>query len=328
MLGLVPVLASEAEAQFLSSLPKEFCQDTKIGGYVVGRYTSTDDSRSVSDGGFDIKQARVSVDGKVMDFSYRVQVEASRATGDAPDREVRLIDAFVEWGRYPWLKVKAGEFHRCFTFENPYNPWDIGFDNNAQVVNRLAGGRDIGLQLSGDLLPAADGHCLVGYQLGVFNGQGMNLNDKDKRRDVMGGLSFSPFRSWTVGLFGWKGSYVTDDGVSQGRNLWAAGIRHEGDWTLRGEYAASNGHDTRPADGWYATVGVPAAKGLKIYAKWDVYRDGKTMSGATSQYDITANCYLCRNLKFQLEYFFTHKGDALAGDRNFNTLMAEVYCRF
>lgn len=321
-------IAGYAHAQYLSSVKSDFIQNTKIGGYVIGRYTATDEKESSTDGGFDVKQARVSVDGKVMDFTYKLQVEASRTTTEGgDDRKVRLLDAFVEWGKYKEFRIKAGEFHRCFTFENPYNPWDIGCDNNAQVINKLVGGRDLGLQFQGDLFPVSDGRSLFSYQVGVFNGQGMNLDDEDKQRDIMGGIAVSPIKDWQIGVFGWKGSY-TSNGIKQNRDRWSAGLKYEKDWTIRAEYVSSEGHNTTSTDGWYATVGAPVAKGLKVYAKWDVYRTGKTMEGATSQYDISANYYFCKNVKLQLNYYYTHKGKNLVGDRDYNTLMAEVYCKF
>ena len=63
----------------------------------------------------------------------------------------------VEWLKHKEFKIKIGQFKRPFTFENPMNPIDIGFNSQAQSVLKLAGfndrtgeqsssGRDIGGQ--------------------------------------------------------------------------------------------------------------------------------------------------------------------------------------
>lgn len=66
-------------------------------------------------------------------------------------------------GRNMIYQDKVGQFKRPFTFENPMNPIDQGFMSYAQNVTNLSGfndrtgehssnGRDIGIQLQGDLL--------------------------------------------------------------------------------------------------------------------------------------------------------------------------------
>jgi hypothetical protein len=316
-------------AQFLSHVNEENAQ-VKLSGYIIGQYQATDNKESINDGGFSVKQARVSMDGKLLkDFAFKFQVEASKSTKSVnSDKNVKLLDAFVEWRKYTEAKIKIGEFHRCFTFENPYNPWDVGFDDNAQVVSYLVGGRDLGIQVQGDLFPDKQSKRFLGYQVGVFNGQGMNFTDKDKQRDIMGGIYIQPINKWFLGFYKWKGSYVTDDDIKQNRDRWSVGLKYESDWTFRSEYVSSKGKNTEPTDGWYATIGVPVMKGLKIYGKWDVIRENKQSEKASSVYEISANYYLCRNMKIQLDYGFHHKGESLTGDKDYNILIANLYYKF
>src|SRR3712207_9391463 len=99
----------------------------------------------------------------------------------------------AEWQRYTAVRVKIGQFKRPFSFENPLHPITQGFMSYSQNVQKLAGfsdrtgahpsnGRDMGVQLQGDILPNASGRNLLHYQVGVFNGQGINTKDVDRRK--------------------------------------------------------------------------------------------------------------------------------------------------
>ena len=170
--------------------------------------------------------------------------------------------------------VKAGQFKRPFTFENPMHPIDQGFLGYSQNVNALAGfsdragaqasnGRDIGVQIQGDFLKNANGRELLHYQVGVFNGQGINTGDVDQQKDLIGGVWVMPIKGMRIGAFGWTGSYarkgtwkeidrrVQDDPVeithtNDVRKLqqrrWAVSAEYKvNDWTLRSEYIHSTG---------------------------------------------------------------------------------------
>ena len=156
-----------------------------------------------------------------------------------------MLDAYGEWKKYPEINIKFGQMKRVFTFENPYNPWDVGYGNYSQLVQKLAGfsdragehssgGRDAGIVIQGDLFPAKDNHRWLHYQVGVYNGQGINHSDANKHKDVIGGLWISPVKDLQIGAFGWSGRYE-GNGVTVDRNRMAYGIKYESDWTFRSE---------------------------------------------------------------------------------------------
>lgn len=360
LLAILAGMASTASAQFQKSILKEFQQNSKFGGYVIGKYDYNDKEGTQGNGGFDLRLGRVYVDGKVQNFNYKLQVEVSGTpnTANTTEKIARIVDAYAEWEKYPFAKIKFGQFKRAFTFENPYNPFDVGFNNYSQVVSKLSGmadrngehssgGRDLGIQLQGDFAKMADGHNLIHYQVMVANGQGINHSDVNKTKDVIGTIQFVPIKNLYIGAFGWTGNY-TKNGVTVDRNRMSFGFKYESDWTFRGEYATSQGHKISDysfddnegvykltknigkdkADGWYLTVGAPVAKGLKIYGKWDVYRDYKSTESATNQYTLSANYYLNKNLKIQGTFYHTHTGKEVAGDHDFNTVDVQLYWRF
>ena len=180
---------AHAQASIGEKAKKDLIQKTSFGGYVIGKATITDqdlDASTKSHTDFDIRLVRAYVDGKVLDFKYKLQLELNGKPGDyANEKGVRIVDAWAEWQKYKFFYVRFGQFKRAFTFENPMNPWDIGFGAYSQLITKLAGmsdrvgehssnGRDLGLQFQGDFLPIGNNrHNFVHYQVGVYNGQGI-----------------------------------------------------------------------------------------------------------------------------------------------------------
>lgn len=327
-----------------------------FGGYIVGKYSISDRSQQKSNGGFSLRYVRLYADGKVYkDFYYKFQLEVNGAPGE--DKGPRVVDAFIEWQKFDFLRVKLGQFKRPFGFENPYNPLNVGYGCYSQINSKLASlsdrngehkssGRDLGIQLQGDLFKANDGHKWIHYQLGFFNGQGINHNDKDHHKDFIGGLWFSPIKDLAIGGFGWNGKYTNEkyDPTNEKhlksvkRVRWGAGLKYESDWTIRGEYMSSVGgvvtDVTAPdrSDGWYATIGVPVMKNLKIYGRYDCYRDNKEWNSLRTDYGISGNYKLGKNLIFQLNYTFTDDRSARNSlnptDSHYNTFDVQVAARF
>ena len=329
----------------------DYVSKPKVGGYFIGYYKYSDLETAHGGDGFNARLVRAYIDGSVLkDFNYRFQVEFNKT--------VHLKDAFIEWARFKEFKVKFGQYKRAFTFENPYNPWEVGVGDYSQLVKKLAGfsdytateysgsngGRDIGLQFQGDLFPVGnDKHRLIHYQLAVYNGQGINVADADDKKDLIGTLQVQPVKDLYLGVFGWKG-YYTSNGVTVERNRYAVGAKYEHNgWTARAEYAhhqgqkivdyevvdgvavlkstASNGL----ADAWYATIGVPFTDWFKCYVKYDVYRDGANSDGMKSIYSVAPNFQLHKNLLFQLQYNYVD--DHVLG-KKYNEIWAQAYIRF
>lgn len=327
----------------------------KFGGYIVGSY-KYDSENDESNEGFGLRFARFYVDGTILhDFNYRVQVDFAGSP--------RVIDAYLEWARYKFVTVKAGEFKRCFTFENPMNPWDICFGDYSQLTKKFAGfgdrvgeasmgGRDIGVQVAGDVFKSKkDGHYQFHYQVGMYNGQGINQRDLDRKKDWIGTIQYSPVKNLYIGLFGWWGDYVMKDaaGVSRSvdRQRWAAGVKYEGTnyqagdfWgrgSFRAEYAQSFGYKFLPngqinvaagdkADAWYVMMGVPLWRWIKGSLKWDVYRDDASWDTMHSIYSAGLMLQPHKNLMLQLQYNYHH--DKVAVVKDYHQFWTQLYVRF
>lgn len=331
----------------------EWVGNVKLSGYGMTQYQANF-QKDAKTNTFNIRMLRVALDGKTGDFYWKAQIQFNGNTstlGSSP----RVVDAFAEWQHFDFLRVKAGQFKRPFTFENPMNPIDQGFMSYGQAVLKLAGfsdrdgdhssnGRDIGVQLQGDFLKNAAGRNLLHYQVGLFNGQGINMSDVDNQKDLIGGIWVMPVKGMRLGVFGWTGSFARKGNydaadpantatrtvrLQQRRYALSAEYKADG-WTLRSEFIHSTGSafkktyqkDTdskdltintgigNKGDGYYALAIAPVIQN-KLFAKarYDVYMADSHWNRAKSMYEAGLNYNFTKNIQLNAEY-------ALVNDRN------------
>ena len=277
LMALTAVSASAQKKQTIE-LPS-WLSNVKLSGYALTQYQASWQKGAESNS-FNVRMGRISLEGRIAkDFYWKTQLQFNGNTsnlGNSP----RMVDLFAEWQKYSYFKVKIGQFKNPFTFENPMNPIDQGFMAYSQNVSKLAGfsdragehasnGRDIGLQFQGDFLKNANGRNLLHYQIGVFNGQGINTKDVDQQKNIIGGVWVMPIAGMRIGAFGWTGSYarkgtwkdnehgqemiVGEEGgkpvsanfsgvrkLNQNRYAFSFEYKKDG-WTVRSEYIHSTG---------------------------------------------------------------------------------------
>ena len=274
LMALTAVSASAQKKQTIE-LPS-WLSNVKLSGYGMIQYQYSGQKNAESNS-FNIRMGRIALEGRIADdFYWKTQIQFNGNTsnlGSSP----RMVDLFAEWQKYEYFKVKVGQFKNPFTFENPMHPIDQGFMGYSQNVSKLAGfsdragehasnGRDIGLQLQGDFLKNASGRNLLHYQIGVFNGQGINTKDVDNQKNVIGGVWVMPVSGMRIGAFGWTGSYARKgewteivrvpfgtnfdqvriithpDYRKLAQNRYAFSFEYKKDgWTVRSEYIHSTG---------------------------------------------------------------------------------------
>ena len=324
-------LAASAQSDLAAKAKQDLVNNTTFGGCIITKASYTDNEAADKKTDFAVRSVRGHVAGKVLDFGYMVQLEYSGVSGSKKEEGPHIVDAWIEWQKYDEFKIKVGQQKRAFTFENPYHPMDIGFGTYSSCESYLAGyadivgeqnshGRDVGVAFSGNLIPM-DGHKFLHYHAGVYNGQGVNHNDKNSRKDFIGGLWVEPVKDLMIGAYGWSGNYVNSDGETLDRKRWSAGLKYESLWSVRAEYIGD-----KNADGWYALVGVPVVDKLKIYARYDHWRPSKEWSDAKINYGLAANYRPCKFLQFQANYTYTHA--RTAADKNYNTFDLQAYVKF
>ncbi len=348
----------------------QWVNQVKLSGFGIAQYqySGKEDAKANS---FMIRMGRVSLEGRIFnDWYWKTQIQFNGNTstlGSSP----RMVDLFVEWQKYSFFKVKVGQFKNPFFFENPISPFNQGFMSYAQVVTNLAGfndragghasnGRDIGLQVQGDFLKNEAGRNLLHYQVGVFNGQGINVKDVDQQKNVIGGLWVMPIDGMRLGAFGWTGSYARK-GTSESEGINQTTLRKlqqrryafsaeyaKDDWTIRTEYAHSTGaafakslvnsNDETSKDitlskngdrsqGVYALVIAPVVKN-KFHAKvrYDMYQPSKGAEKQRSQYEFGLDYLFNKNVKLSGEYAYIH--DRSLTEPNYSMLDFQLAFRF
>jgi hypothetical protein len=314
-----------------------------LGGYLIGKYSYSDKADDEASNGFNARLVLMYFDGTLLnDFKYRIQAGLNGTP--------KLEEYYLEWTRYKTLCIKIGQFKRPFTFENSYSPWSIGLGDFSQSTTKLAGlddyngessmgGRDQGIQLQGELFKVGhDAYPLVQYQLGVFNGQGINRKDANSDKDIIGNIRLQPIKGLFVGASAWNGTFTADD-VTVARKRWAVGATYdEAGWVARAEYVHSKGHKINDiqedglttgsgeADGWYALIGVPCKKWLQVFGRYDAYRDQAAWNSLKTIYSVCPNFQLHKNLVFQLQY--NNVCDKASARRPYQEFWLEVYARF
>ena len=330
----------------------------KLSGYGMLQYQGQDQEGAESNT-FNLRLARFILDGKIGDFDWRAQIQGTNVKGPG-EPTVQLVDLYAEWRKYPEFKIRAGQFKRAFTYENPTHPITQGWRAYADVINNLSGfgdrtgekssgGRDIGVQLSGDLFPNADGRRLFHYQVGIYNGEGINEKDKDNRKDIIGGVWVMPIKGLRIGAFGWTGSRggmldpLTGEVRNVEKNRYAFSAEYSQDeYMFRAEYLHSQGWGAAKAannvreidyskgdkaDGWYAFGIVPVIKGkLHAKARYQCYRPQKEWGTAKTSYEAGVNYFFTKNLEMHLEY--ARINDRSLTKHNYNMVDVELDFRF
>ena len=357
---------------------QKWINNVKLSGFgiVQYQYNGMHNSKTSKSNSFNLRLGRVSLDGHILDDWYwkaQLQVNGNTSTlGASP----RIVDLFAEWQKYDYFRVKLGQFKNPFTFDNPIHPIDQGFMSVAQSVLKLASfsdragthpsnGRDIGIQVQGDFLKNNAGRNLVHYQVGVFNGQGINTKDVDQQKNIIGGVWVMPVNGLRLGWFGWTGSYARKGTWTDNAGIVQSGVRKlqqrryafsaeykANDWTLRSEYIHSTGYafakslsntddaaakdcnlsaDGNKAQGVYALVIAPIIPNkLHAKARYDMYQPSDGAQKQRTQYDIGLDYEFTKNLALSGIYSYVHDRSqhALQANPNYSMFDVELSFRF
>ena len=179
-----------------------------------------------------------------------------------------------------------------------------GGDNSNPLMG-VWSGRDFGLEVKGDLFGR-----VLGYRLGVYNGQGMNQRDRNKNKALTGSLSVRPFKGMEV-----TGTFYTGKGKAAGNALFegengrvmagdefqmdrfSGGLSYQSKrFGIRSEYVFGREGDVL-SDGAYATMRIGALKNFDIVASYAYGNFNKTLDSR----------YIIHNYIAGLQYWFLPK---------------------
>lgn len=285
----------------------------RISGYIQAGYEWSDDVST-----FFIKRARLDLQGDISPkIDYRLQVEFA-----AP----KIVDIYFRFRPMRALNVQIGQFKVPFTIENThYVPLKFEFIEYSMAVARLMGfedvsgikatGRDLGAQLYGGFIHR-DGYDILSYNIGIFNGEGINAKDRNKSKDLVARLMVRPFSALTLAGYGYWGE--TGERYAA-RQRYGGGICYDdGRWIARGEYiSGTTGFFEEPAGryGTFDSMGYYLMAGYWVTPEWlPALRfeqfEGVSGQSAARQTNYTAGVTYrpFKQLRCQLNYTYEQYG--------------------
>lgn len=197
----------------------------RLRGLVQGDFRAYDSANNPNDT-FVLRRARLIFEGKfAKNFSYVVQPEFGGT--------IQILDAYVNAGFSPNFQVRVGKFKTPVGLEQLQSD-PVAFFNERSVATGLTPNRDVGIQISGDVLDKR-----LNYTFAVLNGVpdgGNNTTgsaDFDSNKLFAARLFATPFANDKESAFNGLGvgiaASVSDFETTSGR---AANYRTDGQQTF------------------------------------------------------------------------------------------------
>ena len=269
--------ALSAEAQTTGEKVKEFAdKHLKLSGYLQAGFSSNENSDPETS--FYIRRARVSLSGNAAKekIDYRLQVDFAGSP--------KICDLYVRYKPLNELNLQLGQYKLPFSLENElYGPTKFELIEYSYLTTYLvrnnkffdgisATGRDMGFQLYGGFIER-EGYNIINYNVGIFNGSGINGMDNNTAKDYIGRIIIKPIKGLSI-----SGSYMYSETSYKGNEhmvspRWSVGaiydVRH---WIARAEFAQANfgGNKT---NAFYALAGYHFEKPWSVVARYEFIND-------------------------------------------------------
>jgi len=281
----------------------------QFSGYVQFRYQNFQ-AEGIPDG-FDIRRARLDIRGDILPtWEYRLQVDFAVVP--------KVLDAYAGFKPYSFLKIQGGQFKLPISAENLMASHKMEFIDRAQVVEAMTSrsrdilgsnnGRDVGVMAYGSLLKHNE-RFLAEYSMGIFNGQGANITDKNEAKDFCGRLLLHPIAGLDIG-----GSYYNgyDYMIVKPDTGNFIRIRYAGEaaWSfkriiLRGEYISGDDGPVKKEGFNIQAIWSVIPKKLQLLARYDQFEPNKHKGQDISVWYVSGiNFYFNDYAKVGLNYSY------------------------
>jgi phosphate-selective porin OprO and OprP len=313
------------------SFPLSASRLLQLSGYTQVRYNAFQQKGKPD--GFDIRRARLDFQGDFASkWSYRLLIDfvgasgtnGSAATGGALVSPT-LLDAFIAYKAFNFLKITAGQFTIPFSMENITQDRLLETPDRSQVVSALVArkgdgsnglvdsignqnGRDLGIQASGSIIRIKD-YKLIDYYVAYLNGAGIDVTDNNAYKDLDARLLFRPFKALEIGTSYYHGfdRFSSSPSKDQNRIRWGADLLLNLDRVaIRGEYLRGEEGNNNPIlhEGWYAQGSLfIVPKFFQFVFRYDTYNPNKDKKLVSNTYYVFGtNIYFNTWSKLQLNY--------------------------
>ena len=325
----------------------------KVSGYIQAGYDYLWNEDGTTTSTFHLRRARISLQGDIYKgakgakASYRLQIDLCK--------ELPIMDLWVKYQPINQFGVQFGQFKVPVSIENTdYNATKLEFINYANTVQRLvrmsssdlqginSSGRDIGALLYGGFIKK-DGYSIINYEVGVFNGSGINTKDKNKSKDIAARLTIQPLQKLKIAAYYMGGEtdassliekyptmVVDNSGVNTkylGYNRYGGGFDFNNKHIFaRSEYIGGQTGAMR-SEGVYAQVGYKFLNKCSVGVRFDYFDENKADDGNQMNYSVAASYHPWKYLRLQAEYTrqtYNH----IVGSKNSNGLYLMVSAIF
>jgi hypothetical protein len=288
----------------------------QFGGYGLLTYKYNQYSKNHHD--FKPRAVFISMNGKLTKtISYGILAEFA---------DPALYEFYGEWTPAKWFSFKAGQFKVPFSLENPISTSNLETIYNTRTISSLVGmgddvlklqnkingvGRDIGVQASGSFLKSGD-HDLLQYTVGVFQGSGINISDRDNYKDFSGILLLQPIKGFRIGgsaYFG-EATYTlneeTTPATSHVRNRWAISSDYQSDrFCARAEWIHGKDGVTKKEGLYGLALYYLVPKKLNVVGKVDYFNKDKDNNSEVMDYTVGLNYYFYTQCRLQVNYTYS-----------------------
>ena len=295
----------------------------KVTGMINLRYAYDESNKDAQ--GFDVRRVRLGMKGNLHEkLDYVMQAEYAG--------NVRLLDAYLRWKIAPEFNVQVGQFKVHYSMETLGGPANWLVTENPTAVAKLNGyndlsglashknGRDIGLMFYGGLIHK-ELFDVLRYRIGVFNGNGYNLKDNNRKKDVAGMLWINPIRQFSITGSYYYGTYGprNNDHV---RNRASAGIEwKDKKLTVRSEYLWGNTAGQH-SHGAYAQAAYTINQLIQPVVGYDFFKQNEDVDAYQNNLQVGLNIMPVKYVRVQASYTYTmQKGDQ---NPNRHNNMAEI----
>jgi len=256
---------------------------------------------------------------------------------------------WAQWTPSKEFSFRAGQFKVPISMENQLSLTTLETIFNTRSVSSLIamsddvmrkqngrnnGGRDIGIQAAGSLIPLAD-RDLLEYGVGLFQGSGIVSSELNNTKDFAGSINLQPVKGFRVGggIYLGKATYMMDDEVGTPiedhvRNRWLVSTDYQSDRLYcRAEWIRGKDGDI-DREGLYGMAQYYLLpKKLNAVAKVDYYNKDKDINQEVMDYTAAVNYYFFPDCRLQLNYTYSDYSNKW-GEKSSHNIAAQMQIVF
>ncbi len=332
---------SKSETKSLEKMEKILSRLPNISGFLQLGYNLdigeniAEDHTDISNT-FLIRRARFKVDGNITSkIDYCMQIEFASP---------KILDLYMRFKPFRQLNIQVGQFKTPFSIENTYYlPKNTELIDAPMAVAKLVQtyggtgttGRNLGVNIYGGFFER-DGFCILNYDLGIYNGNGINLKDIDQFKTIVARVNVQPVKDLKISasyLYGgnteleWQdtnGNTYTDEYLY---HRYAIGISYDKPEGLiiRSEWigGSTNGVD---AQGVYLTAGYHINKKWTCVARCDFYQSNmKVIETRLTNFVVGMVWQPIKYIRLQVNYYNQENYNFSKNSNHFSVLLTGIF---